>query len=1080
MDAPELVINTFGGLEIHLRGQALAAFESRREAALVVYLALNPHAHDRLTLAEMLWPGRAPLLARGNLRRALSNLGGALPGAIVSSGQQVSLRAGLGLWADVYAFESGLSTGLYGESPAPEKVVALEAAVALYHGDFLHGFTIASDEFEDWARLERERLRLRVVEALDRLVEHHESAGSIPQALIFANRLLQIDNWREKSHRHIMRLLFRAGDRSTALAEYGRLTAILAEELGLPPDEETEALADQIKADRRIQAALAPRTNTLPARSTKFIGRHTELDTIMRLLRDDPDCRLLTLNGTGGAGKTFLALEAAHRLADDFQDGVFWMDLTAHKAREALVNSVATAVGLAFRPGASTEDQLIDYLRERTSLLVLDNFEHLIPVACPPLQYLLEAAPGLCVLITSRQPLGITWECVCEVDGLAVPPDATAEPLMAYDAIQLFMDRARRVKRDFRLGENAPEIVRICRLVEGMPLGIELAAGWLRVMTCAEIAANLVDLDSEQPSIPDRHRSLPALLDDTWKRLSPRDQRLMQMLAVFEGGFTREAATTVAGAPIAGLASLVSRSLLTFDHKSGRYDMHLITKQYARRQLAQDPALWELARWQHGNFACGLLEQLAAALDTPAMPPALAGVGADIDNIRAAWQHALDKKWLDLTARALDGLAAFYTIRNWNLEAMEMLGAAEAVISEQPETAELARLRLRIVLRMMGPLQHVEGYATPKNDALCHLAWDLCRRVEQTPDLLHVLYSLGEACVMRASYADALEIADQGLALAGEFAADADTQGQLILIHDVHTLAYMAMGRLEQSLQHARWMVEHYDPERHAPFARVVGFDIGVLGLVRQAYSLCLLGYLDQAMRCGQQALAQAEALNSVGSLAFLHAFLPLILFWRGDWQAGDAASEQLLALCEPGHLNFWLGTALVHRALFVSHFGQHEEAIALCESALSTWAASESEIALPHFLGCAAHVLLRAGRIQEAAEGAREGLEQVARVGERVMESDLLRLQGELLLASGDETAAERAYEQAITAAQAQHARYFELRAMICLARLWEAQGRGAAARARLAAITGWFTEGLDTLYLQEARALLDTLPAA
>ena len=430
-----------------------------------------------------------------------------------------------------------------------------------------------------------------------------------------------MDDLREPSHRHLMRLLYQSGNRSAALVQYETCCRLLQAELGVQPEAETQALHEKIQGDGRLSPSPAQPAATghqLPARRRAFIGRRAEVEMLVQQIAADPHCRLLTLTGIGGIGKTRLALEVAYQVLPVFRDGVYWVDLTAIQTLDAAVNALASALNLQFQPGAlSPEDQLLAYLQGGHLLLILDNYEHLAAVLTPYLVHMLEQVLEVKLLITSRQPLNVGWEWLHQVEGLAVPDDWREKDAASYDAVQLFAHRARRVRQDFDVPAHLECIVRICRQVGGLPLGIELAAGWLRAMPCEDIARELTDLENPVLDVPARHRSLGALLADTWQRLSLGEQQTMSHLSVFEGGFGREAAAAVVGASVPALAALVNRSLLQIDHRSGRYGMHPVLKDFAAARLAED------RRVQHqvARRALRLLRGLAPRAGTGARWP---------------------------------------------------------------------------------------------------------------------------------------------------------------------------------------------------------------------------------------------------------------------------------------------------------------------------------------------------------------------------------------------------------------------------------------------------------------------------
>ena len=344
-----------------------------------------------------------------------------------------------------------------------------------------------------------------------------------------------------------------------------RAATLLAKALQIPEDQQATFLkvARQERSVERLgpveeeepfpwKAAPQPRTN-LPLPASLFVGREAEIVGLTDLLQD-PGCRLLVLVGLAGIGKTRLALQVAHNQLDRFPHGVFFISLAPLTSPDMIVTNIGTAIGFQFHEASEPQEQLLRYLREKQMLLVLDNFEHLIEGA-GLISAILQAAPGIQILVTSRERLNLQGEWVFEVEGLPHPPsseEGSPEQVEMYEAVQLFLQNALRVHPAFRLNEeNRKWVVRICQLTEGMPLAIELAAAWVRVLSCQQIAQeierSLDFLKASARDLPERHRSLRAALDHSWNLLSVEEQMVFKRLSVFRGGFRREAAQNAAG-----------------------------------------------------------------------------------------------------------------------------------------------------------------------------------------------------------------------------------------------------------------------------------------------------------------------------------------------------------------------------------------------------------------------------------------------------------------------------------------------------------------------------------------------------
>lgn len=652
-----LILKLLGKPQLSRGGAAITGFISAKAQALLFYLGATGRPHTREALAGLLWGHMPDAQAGKNLRNALSNLRMLVSEHLLITREEVAFNRKAPYWLDVEIFLSALA------DLSGKEVGALHKAVELYQGDFLEGFYVAEAlAFEEWALGRRSLLKGLMLQALHMLVVNHLEREEYAAGLEYANRLLALEPWREETHRHMMILLARSRQRSAALAQYETCRRLLAQELGVEPMPETTALYNRLKA----AAALPP--HNLPPQPTAFVGRAAELAEIARYF-NHRDAQLLTLVGPGGIGKTRLALQAAARCVDPdiafethFSHGVFFVPLAAVSATEAgqaqtpLIAAMADALQFSFQGPVHPQAQLLNYLREKKMLLILDNFEHLVTEA-RQLGDILRLAPGIKLLVTSRVRLNLREEWVREVTGLDFPPAAdlastaprlTEQALETYSAVALFVQQAQRVRPGFALSEaQVPEVARICQLVEGVPLGIELAASWLRVLACGEIVTEIergLDfLTSTLRNLPERHRSLRAVFDHSWNLLSPPEQMLFRQLSVFRAGFQRDAATQVAGASLPVLAGLADKSLLR-RNASGRYEVHELLRQYAEEQLRLAPEAYETVHDKHCRYYAELMLQHKAQLHGDDVQMALTALSAERENVRAAWNWAVEHR----------------------------------------------------------------------------------------------------------------------------------------------------------------------------------------------------------------------------------------------------------------------------------------------------------------------------------------------------------------------------------------------------------------------------------------------------
>ena len=433
----------------------------------------------------------------------------------------------------------------------------------------------------------------------------------------------------------------------------------------------------KLMASPNISPASTASKISLPVLPTPLIGRQREIDELTQLLRD-PQCRLLTLVGPGGIGKTRLTIETASRVQDDFADGVYFVPFASVSSTRFIVPVIADAIGFAFQGANPIEPktQLIGYFKGKQILLLTDNLEHLL--AEPGIELLtdlLANAPQVKLLATSRESLGLQGEWVFEVKGLPIPESGQEKDSVQNTSVELFLQRARRVHVGFNvMAEDYPAILRICQLVEGIPLGIELAAAWVRTLAPEEIAdqieRGLDFLNLSARDLPARHRSMRAVFDHSWKLLTEEEQGILLRLSIFKGGFQREAAEQVAGAKLSALSTLVTKSLVrrSGDH---RYDLHELIRQFAAEQLANHPEESVATHVRHGSYYLSYFRRADARLRSSAQRETLAELTAEMDNLRTAWEWAATNREFALLEQTIRPLAYFYDIRGWLQEGIE-------------------------------------------------------------------------------------------------------------------------------------------------------------------------------------------------------------------------------------------------------------------------------------------------------------------------------------------------------------------------------------------------------------------------
>ncbi|MCA9837090.1 MAG: tetratricopeptide repeat protein [Trueperaceae bacterium] len=580
-------------------------------------------------------------------------------------------------------------------------------ALASYQGDLLAGLSLAdAPAYAAWLELERSDLERQKRLAERQAIEAHEASGDWDKALTLLESLRGYDLLDEEVLQLQVRILIKSNRQQEALGLYKQFRDLLKKELDAEPLESTEALIDSMKGtgpqrgSKRVSPSEKPRHN-LTIETTRFVGRKQELVNLHELL-EQANCRLLSIVGLGGTGKTRLALEFGRACLENYADGVFLVPLAGIVSAESIIPTVAGQLGLPLQGMASPEEQLLEYLSDKELLLILDNFEHLLDVA-ELLEKMLAHAPSLKLMVTSREALELKSEWLFDLDGLTYPGryDPARE---TYEAIDLFIKRASRMSKQFVLSEESLKaIAEICRLVEGMPLAIELAATWVRTLGVQDLALELsrnIDLLS---LATDKYKSIRSVFDYAWQGLGAQEQTAFAKLAVFQGDFDLEAARGVAGAHLSMLMLLVNRSLIKRT-SAGRYTIHELIRQYTL--LNQDnPAF----RQTHAAYFIALLEALELAIKGENQTEAITVLDQEFENVMQAWQFVARQKDTAALTRGLETLEYYYYFKGYfQLAADDFMHIQEQL----PETSYGLRakflVRSALFQRNLGRMQAAE------------------------------------------------------------------------------------------------------------------------------------------------------------------------------------------------------------------------------------------------------------------------------------------------------------------------------------------------------------------------------------
>lgn len=837
----ELELRLFGGLQI-LRAQTpLTDFMSNKVRALLAYLAATGRPHQRDALAALFWGELSDDDAKNNLRQALSNLRKYVDPYLIVSRDSVGVNPAAPLRVDSVDFLSALRSAAADADP----IVPLQRAEALYQGDFLAGFLVRdAPDFEDWAMLQRVHFRELALQALHTLTAHHLNRGAYAAAIESAGRLLMLDNWREEAHQQLMLALARSGQRAAALQQYETCRRLLKTELDVEPSAELTGLAV------RIRDALREDRPLLPAPTTPLVGRGAEVALIQRRL-SDPACRLITLTGPGGMGKTRLALEVSATGQSRFLNGACFVSLAAVDAEQTdgALLALVDALRLPLSGSRALLPQVLDSLRPREILIVLDAAEHLIDQLVW-IDDALRHAPDLKFLVTSQERLNLNGEWVVEVGSL---PFAADGPWIEGGAEALFVAEAQRTWADFSAGDNTDDITRICRLVNGLPLGIVLAAAWVHVLSCAEIgdeiATNLDFLSSTRRDMPLRQRSLRAVFDYAWRLLPAAEKRAFAALSIFPASFSREAAQAITAISTGVLASLVARSLVR--HQPGaRFEMHQLLRQYAAQQLDADQRA-DLAD-RHAGYFAGWLQRQEDQLHTPQCAAIFREIAFDHDNLRAYWQWALSRQQIPLLAQGLITLRLFYSDQGRYAEGIEWMAQTAAILA---------------------PLA---AHKSDESDA--RRLWG------------RVLARWGAFCLWGGENAQAGELLTQALSLARAVDDHAELGFILLNLGNHSTLA----GDLDKAREQLEETLRHY---------RAAGKRLGVADALSALGALAnTTGDLTYARACLEESVALSRQLGDERGLRSSLTNLGNVFYLSGDPLQARAYYLEALPLCQRAH----------------------------------------------------------------------------------------------------------------------------------------------------------------------------------
>ncbi len=989
----DVSVRLLGTPAIGYRGEWLEV-PAGKTSGLLYYLAYQGGWVEREDLLYLLWPDTPQKNAQDNLKQRVYETVHERPFAADLESERFRVRWQVS--SDVETFRDHITNGRWCE------------AAQQYRGNLLEGFRARRmPEYEGWLEQERRELATAWREAALRCSDGFVRARRYTQAAELLQRVHRADPFDEVALRRLMGALYRSGDRHRALALFDTFAELLHDDIGVEPEQETLHLALHIREEQPLEAAMGERETgprsrlTMPTPTTPFVGRAREIDALAAQLTDSA-CRLLTIVAPGGMGKTRLAIEVGRRLDPIFRNGAHFVSFADVTASNRMATTLAVALGIQLSGNREPEEQLLGYLRDKEMLLVLDNLEHLLD-GVGLIADILAAAPGSKVLATSRERLKLHPEHIVDLSGLNVPDEAS-EALQEFDALELFAQAARRARSDFSWNDGGlAAAVGICRLVEGMPLAIELAASWLRVLSAREIVPHLeraLDfLETEEHDLPVRFRGIRGVFAGSWERLSEGERSATRKISVFRGGFTQEAARTVADVGLPLLLALVNKGFVRRE-SSGRFSRHVLVLQYTREKLAEQPDEQAESLERHAMFFLGLAEESSPHIRGEHYLVWLDRFEEEHENLQAALEWLLDNnRGLDALRMVGGALGDFWGRRSYFRLGQEWSERTLSHPSAQERSKERARVLLgglaswgdqvaerslseealaisrelgdkggiSEALNIMGSfaMSVQQDFATARS--LFEQSLTIQRELEDQPGIAANLKGLGTLARVEGDFAAARSLAEQSLAIRRELR---DDWGISYLFNDLGRIdlaegdTTAARSLFEQSLAIRRELGDR------GAFA----YSLNHFGSVARAE-----GDLIEARSLFEQSLAMRRESGEYLTVAWVLNNLAEIAQAEGDYAAALSLAEEGLGIVRKLGDRHGIAISLQNLGALAEAEGDHAAARSLFAQSLAIFREVENTRGIAECLESLALVASKEGHAERAVHllGAAEALRE-------------------------------------------------------------------------------------------------------
>ncbi|HEY9121798.1 MAG TPA: tetratricopeptide repeat protein [Brevefilum sp.] len=895
----EIVMQCFGGFRLDVDGKEIHNFSTDKTRALLIYLVIeSPRSFRRSHLAGLFWSDFSEEQALHSLRQTLVWLKKAIPRKAdqpplwITKQDSIAINPEVDLWVDLKAFDIAYQRTLKNFSSDQNldciNIIELQKAVSLFKGSFLERFSLsASPLFDEWVLTIQESSSQKAAHLMHLLCEYYERRADYINASALADRIILLTPWDETAYMHSMHLYALRKHWGTAAKRYFQLKKYLNESFSIEPEAAVTDLYKNIRqaslTSTLIQPAVIPVQSSRPEHAASFWGRKKEISALVSML-SDPKIRMITLLGMGGIGKSRLAIEIGHLLHGLYNDGVFFIPLREVTSSEGLIHQFAEILNFRFSSSTPHDQQILNFLREKRMLLILDCFEHLLTYhsALNFLSDLLFQAPGVKLMVTSRDHLNLQEEHIFQLGGLDFCAGESIEPQECEirDSVALFVDRANQVNHPFFLDpQTEPLVSRCCRLLEGHPLSIELIAASARRDNLSDLLSNLeIDLLSIHSPLVNgapEHSSLSIVMEKSWNALNQHEQETLTRLAAFKSSFSIEAYLEVSQSPRSVLSCLVNKCWIQTSD-SDRCYFHEIIRQFVR-VITIESKNFRDSQAQHATYFISRLNEINNATSSSFTENLLDRMETDLQNYTDAWHYYLENAEFMTLVLVLEPLYQFFKIRSRFQEGINLF-------QEAFQSCSNTHLRIKLAIRI-GNLAH----RLRQNELTYQMFSFAIKELANTPDndeagLAHI--GLGDYYLRQKNYELALQNAQKGIEYSQaseDIAKQASAHKLLGLIHNRLAQFPLAKQALTQSIALSRKINDR----------RGMISSLNILGDLA-----CNDGDYSAAEAYFLESLSYSQSFKDLYNQAILLNNLASVYRPQKDYEAEESVLIESLAIC--------------------------------------------------------------------------------------------------------------------------------------------------------------------------------------